>query len=231
MDSFVRTACFVLVLLRHATDGSSGACDFRRLACATPGLAARSFSVPRRGCDRSVPVLQLAKEAVNAAYETNLEAATEVARQLRLRDLGGLVVVDFIDMNDSKHRCCSSSRTSPVVLRKTTPSNRASISGRNQVGSSVASTRKPYSLPSSRIVLMPVGIDPWRKPAVFENTITTGWSRPGSWMRGRARSRAWSRAWGVASCGAIELGAVAARSPPAMPRARMRPLRWPKSER
>ncbi|MCX7338034.1 MAG: ribonuclease E/G [Alphaproteobacteria bacterium] len=34
------------------------------------------------------------------ALKTNLEAADEVARQLRLRDLGGLIVVDFIDMND-----------------------------------------------------------------------------------------------------------------------------------
>ena len=32
------------------------------------------------------------------AFNTNLEAAEEVARQLRLRDLGGLVVIDFIDM-------------------------------------------------------------------------------------------------------------------------------------
>jgi ribonuclease E len=37
------------------------------------------------------------------AYKTNLEAATEIARQLRLRDLGGLVVIDFIDMRDRKH--------------------------------------------------------------------------------------------------------------------------------
>ncbi len=36
------------------------------------------------------------------AFQTNLEAADEVARQLRLRDLGGLVVVDFIDMSASK---------------------------------------------------------------------------------------------------------------------------------
>ena len=35
------------------------------------------------------------------AFNTNLEAAEEVARQLRLRDLGGLVVVDFIDMESS----------------------------------------------------------------------------------------------------------------------------------
>lgn len=37
------------------------------------------------------------------AYKTNLEAAVEAARQLRLRDLGGLVVIDFIDMRDRKH--------------------------------------------------------------------------------------------------------------------------------
>ena len=38
------------------------------------------------------------------AHTTNLEAATEVARQLRLRDIGGLVVVDLIDMRSTKHR-------------------------------------------------------------------------------------------------------------------------------
>jgi ribonuclease E len=38
------------------------------------------------------------------AVNTNLEAALEVARQLRLRDLGGLVVVDFIDMRAMKNR-------------------------------------------------------------------------------------------------------------------------------
>ncbi|RZL11668.1 MAG: Rne/Rng family ribonuclease [Rubrivivax sp.] len=38
------------------------------------------------------------------ATRTNLEAADEVARQMRLRDLGGLIVVDFIDMEESKNR-------------------------------------------------------------------------------------------------------------------------------
>ncbi|MEZ4600319.1 MAG: Rne/Rng family ribonuclease [Syntrophotaleaceae bacterium] len=37
------------------------------------------------------------------AFKTNMEAAVEVARQLRLRDLGGLIVIDFIDMRDRKH--------------------------------------------------------------------------------------------------------------------------------
>lgn len=40
----------------------------------------------------------------DTAYTTNLEAAREIARQLRLRDLAGLIVIDFIDMYDQKHR-------------------------------------------------------------------------------------------------------------------------------
>ncbi len=38
------------------------------------------------------------------ALNTNLEAAEEIARQLRLRDLGGLIVIDFIDMNSSRNQ-------------------------------------------------------------------------------------------------------------------------------
>jgi ribonuclease E len=37
------------------------------------------------------------------AYAINMEAASEIARQLRLRDLGGLIVIDFIDMRERKH--------------------------------------------------------------------------------------------------------------------------------
>lgn len=44
------------------------------------------------------------KDIELTAYKTNLEAADEIARQLRLRDLGGLIVIDFIDMKDRKHR-------------------------------------------------------------------------------------------------------------------------------
>ena len=39
----------------------------------------------------------------DTAFKANMEAAEEVARQLRLRDLGGLIVIDFIDMRDNKH--------------------------------------------------------------------------------------------------------------------------------
>ena len=50
-------------------------------------------SVGRRGTKQDETVLK-----------TNLEAAREVARQLRLRDMGGIVVVDFIDMNTARDR-------------------------------------------------------------------------------------------------------------------------------
>jgi len=39
----------------------------------------------------------------DTAFRTNMEAADEIARQLRLRDLAGLIVIDFIDMDASKH--------------------------------------------------------------------------------------------------------------------------------
>ncbi len=40
----------------------------------------------------------------DTAFRTNVEAAEEIARQLRLRDLAGLVVIDFIDMRDKRHQ-------------------------------------------------------------------------------------------------------------------------------
>jgi ribonuclease E len=43
-------------------------------------------------------------DAERTAYEMNLRAAKEIARQLRLRDLGGVIVNDFIDMRDERHR-------------------------------------------------------------------------------------------------------------------------------
>ncbi|MBC7835883.1 MAG: Rne/Rng family ribonuclease, partial [Phycisphaerales bacterium] len=45
-----------------------------------------------------------ARDAETNAYETNLEAVDEIARQLRLRDLGGIVVNDLIDMRMMRHR-------------------------------------------------------------------------------------------------------------------------------
>ena len=44
------------------------------------------------------------KDIEETAFKVNMEAAPEVARQLRLRDLGGIIVIDFIDMSQIKHR-------------------------------------------------------------------------------------------------------------------------------
>jgi ribonuclease E len=44
------------------------------------------------------------KNIEQTALKTNLEAVEEIARQLRLRDLGGLIVLDLIDMRDAKHK-------------------------------------------------------------------------------------------------------------------------------
>jgi ribonuclease E len=43
-------------------------------------------------------------DAETSAYKLNLKAAEEICRQIRLRDLGGVIVNDFIDMRDEKHR-------------------------------------------------------------------------------------------------------------------------------
>ena len=56
------------------------------------------------------------------AYKTNLEAAEEVGRQLRLRDLGGLIVIDFIDMLSNKNQ-----RTVENTLRDAVKVDRARV--------------------------------------------------------------------------------------------------------
>ncbi len=44
------------------------------------------------------------RDSETNAYQTNIEAVDEICRQLRLRDMGGIVINDLIDMRDSKHR-------------------------------------------------------------------------------------------------------------------------------
>ncbi len=61
-------------------------------------------------------------DAESMIYNTNIEASKEIARQLRLRDLGGLIVIDFIDMKDSKHI-----RTVEKSLRDELKKDRAKI--------------------------------------------------------------------------------------------------------
>ncbi|HEV8059135.1 MAG TPA: Rne/Rng family ribonuclease [Gemmataceae bacterium] len=58
--------------------------------------------------------------AEETAYQMNLQAAKEIARQLRLRDLGGVIVNDFIDMREDKHR-----RNVELALRDAVKRDRA----------------------------------------------------------------------------------------------------------
>ncbi|EAS51029.1 ribonuclease, Rne/Rng domain protein [Aurantimonas manganoxydans SI85-9A1] len=62
----------------------------------------------------------------DTAYQTNMEAAEEVARQLRLRDLAGLIVIDFIDMDEKRNN-----RAVEKKIKECLKSDRARI----QVGS------------------------------------------------------------------------------------------------
>ncbi|TXR54940.1 ribonuclease E [Reinekea thalattae] len=56
------------------------------------------------------------------AFNTNMEAAEEIARQLRLRDMGGLIVIDFIDMNQAKHQ-----REIEAKIKEATNTDRARV--------------------------------------------------------------------------------------------------------
>ncbi len=62
------------------------------------------------------------QDVEDTALNTNLEAAEEIARQLRLRDIGGLVVIDFIDMGKDRNQ-----RMVEAKLREATQSDRARI--------------------------------------------------------------------------------------------------------
>ena len=62
------------------------------------------------------------KDIENMVFRTNIEAANEIARHLRLRDMGGLVVIDFIDMKDRNHI-----RKVEKVLRENLKKDRAKI--------------------------------------------------------------------------------------------------------
>lgn len=65
------------------------------------------------------------KNIEETAYHTNLEACEEVARQLRLRDMGGLIVVDFIDMRERRHK---------ADITKTLKKHLKSDKAKNKVG-------------------------------------------------------------------------------------------------
>ena len=66
--------------------------------------------------------MTLGKNTEDTAFQVNMEAAEEIARQLRLRGISGIVVIDFIDMTQSEHR-----ELVADCLRKVAQSDRAPV--------------------------------------------------------------------------------------------------------
>lgn len=64
-------------------------------------------------------------------FKTNLEAAVALARQLRLRNLGGIIIIDFIDMDNAEHREAVLAGLKKALAKDRT---RVSISGYSQLG-------------------------------------------------------------------------------------------------
>ncbi len=79
-----------------------------RTRAGDPALGRRHRHRPHRGAGRRSTSTRRAPRAARdieeTAFRTNLEAADEIARQLRLRDLGGLIVIDFIDMEEQRNQ-------------------------------------------------------------------------------------------------------------------------------
>src|SRR5690606_26938388 len=71
-------------------------------------------------------------------FKTNLEAAVALARQLRLRNLGGIIILDFIDMDDAEHREAVLGELNKALRKDRT---RMTVSGFSQLGL-VEMTRK-----------------------------------------------------------------------------------------
>ncbi len=68
------------------------------------------------------------KSLEDTILRTNLEAADEVVRQLRLRDIGGIIVIDFIDMEDAANRAAVSKRLGECLERDRTKTRASEIS-------------------------------------------------------------------------------------------------------
>ncbi len=68
------------------------------------------------------------KNLEETVLRTNLEAADEAVRQLRLRDIGGIIVIDFIDMDDARHRDLVMDRLLKALARDRTKSRVTEIS-------------------------------------------------------------------------------------------------------
>ena len=86
-------------------------------------------------------------------FQTNMEAAEEVVRQMRLRDLGGIVIVDFIDMDDPKNRRGVYQTIEAALRRDRAPAKAAAVQRLRprgdypQAGQAVAGAGAVHALP------------------------------------------------------------------------------------
>ena len=105
---------------------------------------------------------QQAKNVEEMAFITNLEAAEEIARQLRLRDLGGIIVIDFIDMKDPSHKKEVEKR-----MRKALKEDRAKLD----------------LFPISKLGLMEISRQRLRASLIEEAHEVCPWCRGMGWVR------------------------------------------------
>jgi len=101
-------------------------------------------------------------------FKTNVEAATAIARQIRLRNLGGIIIVDFIDMQDLEHR-----RQVLRTFENALANDRAklTISGVSQLGL-VELTRKRTSENLQQQLCEPCGVCQGRGYLKSAETVT-----------------------------------------------------------
>src|SRR5690606_6641753 len=101
-------------------------------------------------------------------FKTNVEAATAIARQIRLRNLDGIIIVDFIDMQDAEHR-----RQALRTFENALANDRAklTISGVSQLGL-VELTRKRTSENLQQQLCEPCGVCQGRGYLKSAETVT-----------------------------------------------------------
>lgn len=88
----------------------------RRIWLPCGGYLAFDFCEAMTVIDVNSGKMILGRDLEDTALRVNLEAAEEIARQLRLRDVGGIVLVDFIDMRGEEHRQALLSRMKEALL-------------------------------------------------------------------------------------------------------------------
>ncbi|GAB4262872.1 Rne/Rng family ribonuclease [Thermincola ferriacetica] len=104
----------------------------------------------------------------DTVLKTNLDAAVEIARQLRLRNIGGIIIVDFIDMPDQEHQRLVLQKLEEEVRKDKTKTN---VLGLTQLGL-VEMTRKKVRQGLENVLLKPCPYCDGRGKVLSEETIS-----------------------------------------------------------